>query len=251
MLRDKAIPLYYQLETILRRKILVGDFSPDAPMPSEDALAEEYRVSRITVRQALASLEQDGLVVRQRGKGTFVSQKAADFSHPLFTGSIEDLVLMGIRTDTRVLDTAWVDPPEPIAEKLQSGDEQVLRIEKIRAIEGSPFSHVFNYLPRKIGAKLPTGLVTEKPMLMILEEDLGIRAGEADQTVEATIADAEVAAMLEIRVGDPLLKAERIVFDVKGRPVEYVSVLYRADKYAFTMKLQRRRKGNSVGWNAV
>jgi GntR family transcriptional regulator len=251
MLRDKAIPLYYQLETILRRKILSGDYKPDKPLPSEDMLAEEYQVSRITVRQALASLEQDGLVLRQRGKGTFVSEKVSDFRLPLFTGSIEDLVLMGIHTDTEVLSSDWIDAPENIREKLQAISEKVLRIEKIRSIEGSPFSHVFNYLPHDIGQEVPAELVTQKPMLMILEDELGIRATQAEQSVEATIADAEVASMLEIRVGDPLLKVERTVYDHKDRPVEYVSVLYRADKYAFTVKLKRRRRGDSVGWGAV
>lgn len=251
MLRDKAIPLYYQLETILRRKILSGDYKPDSPLPSEDMLAEQYQVSRITVRQALSSLEQDGLVLRQRGKGTFVSEKVGDFGLPLFTGSIEDLVLMGIRTSTEVLATDWIDPPDNIREKLQLKSDQVLRIEKIRSIEGGPFSHVFNYLPPDIGEKVPAELVTQKPMLMILEDELGIRATEADQLVEATIADAEIAPMLDIRVGDPLLKAERIVYDNKSRPVEYVSVLYRADKYAFSVKLKRRRKGGSVGWGAI
>ena len=250
MLRDKAIPLYYQLETILRRKILSGDYTPDTPLPSEDMLAEEYQVSRITVRQALASLEQEGLVLRQRGKGPFVSDNVSDFGLPLFTGSIEDLVLMGIRTKTEVLATDWIDGPKNIREKLQVESGQILRIEKIRSIEGGPFSHVFNYLPADIGEKVPPDLVTKKPMLMILEDELGIRATEAEQSVEATIADAEVAPMLDIRVGDPLLKAERTVYDNKGRPVEYVSVLYRADKYAFSVKLQRRRKGDSVGWGA-
>lgn len=250
MLRDKAIPLYYQLETILRRKILSGDYKPDSPLPSEDMLAEQYQVSRITVRQALSSLEQDGLVLRQRGKGTFVSEKVGDFGLPLFTGSIEDLVLMGIRTSTEVLATDWIDPPENIREKLQLKSDQVLRIEKIRSIEGGPFSHVFNYLPPDIGEKVPTELVTQKPMLMILEDELGIRATEADQSVEASIADAQVASLLDVRVGDPLLKAKRIVYDNKGRPVEYVTVLYRADKYAFSVKLKRRRKGDSVGWGA-
>ena len=82
MLRDKAIPLYYQLETILRNKITSGDYSPARPLPSEDALAEEYEVSRITVRQALSSLEQDGLVIRQRGKGTFVSENTHTLEPP-------------------------------------------------------------------------------------------------------------------------------------------------------------------------
>ena len=65
------------------------------------------------------------------------------------------------------------------------------------------------------------------------------------------ISFAELASLLEIRVGDPLLKAERTVYDVKGNPVEYVSVMYRADKYAFNMKLKRKRTDKSRGWGAV
>jgi len=252
MLRDKAIPLYYQLETILRKKIASGDFQPGKPLPSEEMLATEYEVSRITVRQALASLEKDGFVIRQRGKGTFVSEHAAILDLPKFSGSIEDLILMGIRTRTEVLDTSWIDPPDHIRERLAVGDgERVLRIEKVRSIEGSPFSHVYNYLPPAIGEKVPTEKTQKKPMLMILEDDLGIRADEADQSVQATIADAGVASLLKIRVGEPLLKAERTVYDKKGKPVEYVSVLYRADKYAFTMKLKRKRTKRSAGWDAA
>jgi GntR family transcriptional regulator len=110
---------------------------------------------------------------------------------------------------------------------------------------------VFNYLPPELGNNLPMDLVKSKTMLMILEDELGIRANEAEQTVEATIADAADASLLDIRVGDPLLKPERTVYDVKGNPVEYVSVFYRADKYVFTMKLKRKRTDKSVGWGAV
>jgi len=108
MLRDKAIPLYYQLETILRKKITSGDFPPEAPLPSEEMLAAEYGVSRITVRQALSYLEKDGYVLRQRGKGTFVTDKISGLDLPRFSGSIEDLILMGIRTNTKVLDFRWI-----------------------------------------------------------------------------------------------------------------------------------------------
>lgn len=243
--------MYYQLETILRKKITSGDYSPEISLPSEDALAKEYKVSRITVRQALSSLEKDGLVIRQRGRGTFVSEKVNSLELPRFTGSIEDLVLMGKRTETKVIESAWVDPPDNIRVRLKVKDEKVLRLEKVRNIEGVPFSHVFNYLPPQIGKRLPMDLVESKPMLMILEDDLGVRATEADQTVEATIADAEVASLLDIRAGDPLLKAERTVYDVKGNPVEYVSVMYRADKYAFTMKLKRKKTDRSRGWGAI
>jgi len=250
MLGNKAIPLYYQLETILRKRIKSGEFLPETSLPSEEALATEYEVSRITVRKALSSLENEGILVRQRGRGTFISDIVPDFKQPRLTGSIEDLILMGIRTQTQVLSSAWIDPPEIIRERLRiESGQKVLRIEKLRSIEGEPFSHVFNYLPIEIGEKLPSNLIELKPMLMILEDELGIRATEADQSVEATIADTELASILKIRVGDPLLKVERTVYNNKNNPVEYVSVLYRADKYTFTVKLSRKRTKQSVGWS--
>jgi GntR family transcriptional regulator len=158
---------------------------------------------------------------------------------------------MGKRTKTKVIESSWIDPPDIIRQRLKVKDAKVLRIEKIRHIEGDPFSHVFNYLPPELGNKLPMGLVKSKPMLMILEDELGVRANEAEQSVEATIADVADASLLDIRVGDPLLKAERTVYDVKGNPVEYVTVVYRADKYAFTMKLKRKRTDKSIGWGAA
>jgi GntR family transcriptional regulator len=252
MLKDKAIPLYYQIETILRRKILSGEFQPQAPMPTEDALAQSFDVSRITIRQALGLLEKDGLVVRQRGKGTFVSEGVKAYESAKLTGSMEDLILMGVQTSTKILEFSWIESPQSVKDRLGLGEaSQVLRIEKIRLVEKEPFSYVINYLPQKIGQKIKAEDLTAKPLLMILEENLGIRPDEADQTIEATIADAHVAPLLDIRVGDPLLKVERTVFDVKKRPVECVFVLYRADKYFFNVKLKRTRSKNSIGWKAV
>jgi len=86
---------------------------------------------------------------------------------------------------------------------------------------------------------------------MILEDDLGITLSEATQTLEATIADAESTPLLNVRVGDPLLRAERTVFDTGKHPVEYVSVLYRADKYFYSIRLKRKRSKTSVGWKAI
>src|SRR5512136_606932 len=232
MLKDKAIPLYYQIETILRRKILSGELQPLTSIPTEDALAQEFDVSRITIRQALGLLEKDGLVTRQRGKGTFVSEGVKAFESAKLTGSMEDLILIGVQTSTKILDFSWSEAPQSVRERLGLGEEsQVLRIEKIRLVDSRPFSYVINYLPQKIGQKIKPEDLTAKPLLMVMEENLGIRPDEADQTIEATIADAHVAPLRDIRMGDPLLKVERTVFDVKNKPVECVFVLYRADKY--------------------
>ncbi len=229
-----------------------GDFRPGGLLPSEEALTKEYEVSRITVRRALAIMTEEGLIVRKRGKGTFVSKNARIPTSPRLSGSIEDLIYMGIQTDVKVIGSCWMKPNSAVSEALQLDEgEEALRLEKIRLVENSPFSHVLNYLPPSIGRKVHLDKIAEKPLLMILEDDLRIKVSEAIQTVEADVADAEVAGLLEIRVGEPLLRLERIVFDVKKKPVEYVSVLYRADRYFFTVNLTRKKVGDSGGWEPI
>ncbi len=252
MLKDKALPLYYQIETILRRKILSGEFEPGSYLPSESALRKEFDVSRITVRQALSLLEQDGLIIRQRGKGTFIPESVETVRAPRLTGSIEDLITMSKQTETKVLDVFLTEPPDHVKERLKLGfSEKVLRIKKIRLVDGEPLSYIQNYLPPDIGNKINPDDLKTKPLMMILEDDLGITLSEANQTLEATIADAEVTPLLEVRVGDPLLKAERTIFDTNRQPVEYVTALYRADKYFYSIKLKRKRSKTSVGWKAI
>ena len=250
MLRDKAIPLYYQIETILKSKILREEFEPGALLPTESALAQEYRVSRVTVRQALSSLEKDGFIVRQRGKGTFVSQNRKSVEPAHFTGSMEDLISMGLKTSTKIIDFSLTRVAKKITDCLGHPDEtEVVRIEKIRLVQGSPFSYVINYLPAAIGQKVQPEAVLKKPVLKILEDDLHIELAEAAQRLGADVADSYVASLLGVRVGDPLLKIERTVFDSSHRPVEYVSVSYRADRYAYTVRLERKKTEETPHWS--
>ena len=249
-INNKAIPLYYQIETILRKKILSGEFSPGSLLPSEEALAKEFEVSRITVRQALSLLENDELIIRKRGKGTFVSEKPVSFELPKFTGSIEDLISMGIKTSTKIIDFTVTQVPKNITDSLElHKGSKVVRIERLRLAEKSPFSYILNYLPHSIGKKIKPDHLLVKPLLKILEDDLHIDLAEAMQKIEATIADSYIAPLLEVRVGDPLLKIERTVFDSSKRAVEFVTVLYRADRYFYTARLQRKKIENSFGWS--
>ena len=236
--RGSVIPLYYQLETSLKKRIISGEFKPNQLLPGETALAEEYGVSRITVRQALSSLVDHGIVIRMRGKGTFVSDKLPPVESAKFSGSFEDLVAIGVRTKVKLLSMKTVEPEALVKNAFQLADEELLyRIEKIRSVEGAPFSYVMNYLPRHIGKKLNKADLSQKPLLTILRDDLGIEAKTAAQTIEATAATPEVAGLLAINVGDPLLKVERTVYDKDKAVVEHVSVLYRADKYSFNVEL--------------
>jgi len=243
LLIDKVIPLYYQLDTIFRRKILSGEYEAGASLPSEDAIAEEYGVSRITVRQAFSSLEKDGLVIRRRGKGTFVSVKPPIVEPAKLTGSIEDLISIAMRSTTKVIDFSSTQVAKKVTDSLGLPERtEVVRIERLQLSKGSPFSHILNYLPPTIGQKIQPDDLLTKPLLKILEDDLGIDLAEATQRIEATLADSYVAPLLEIRVGDPLLKVERTLFDSSHKVVECVSVLYRADRYFYAVRLERREE---------
>jgi len=250
LFRNKVIPLYYQLETILRKSILSAEMAPGDALPSEEAFTREYGVSRITVRQALFSLERDGLIVRKRGKGTFVTKKRI-FIDPLkFSGSIEDLTCIGIKTSTKVIDFRVTRVPESVMDHLklpQSAD--VVRIERLRLAEAFPYCYVLNYLPLNIGQKIQPDALNVKPLLKILEDDLGVYLAAAVQTFEAIIADTQVASLLEVRVGEPLLKIERTIFDADRKPIEWVSIVYRADKYLFRINLKREKTSYSTNWN--
>jgi len=239
--RDQGAPLHYQLETILRRKILSGELEPDTRLPTQDELVDQYHVSRITVRQAVSALERDGLVYSMRGKGTFVLGKGHDIQFSRLTGSVSDLIARGIKIQTRVLGFSWTRVLPSITEHLGlSAETEVLHIERLRLARSRPLAYVVNYLPPDIGRKIRRKDLTTKPLLRILEDDLAIELTRADQKIEADIADTYLAQLLDIRVGDPLLKTERLTFGTGHNAIEYVLIWYRADRYFYTVRLDGR-----------
>ena len=124
-------------------------------------------------------------------------------------------------------------------------------IEQSRRQVAVTVSTTMTMLYWQIGKRINKRDLVAKPALTIFEEDFRIKVSQAVQTVEATVADAEIAPLLGVRVGEPLLKVERIVFDKNKKPIEYVLVLYRSDKYCFTVTLERKRSKESIGWEPV
>jgi len=250
--KNRSIPLYYQLENILREKINSGEYRPGDPFPTEDQLVQSYKVSRITVRQALGALEKDGLITRRRGKGSFVTEGWVHLEPMKLTGMIEDIIAMGIRTKTKIINFGFTNPSKKVVESLKlSEDTKVLRIERLRLIKGSPVSYTISYLPPDLGKKISIKDLTFQPILNLLENKCKVRIGRGTQIIEATIADSRVSSFLEVMTGAPLLKIERVVFDIKDRPVEYILILYRSDRYHYTVDLVRKRSESKIRWDYI
>jgi GntR family transcriptional regulator len=249
---SSKIPLYYQLENVLREKITSGVFSEDERLPTELELIKQYGVSRITVRQALQSLSEEGLIKRKQGRGTYIvsrKSKPRKFTGTIhLTGSLDELIEMGMETPVKVIEMNRVEADTHEAELLQiKVGTPIYRLKRLRMVENKPYSLILNYLPEDIGANLSLPELSSGALLHLMESKLGLKLDNAIQEIKAELADPYVANLLDIRVGSALLSIERTVYSVDGRPVEYVHTLYRSDIYGYSVKLVREKKKQKAG----
>ena len=243
------VPLYHQIFVILRNRIYGGEINQGDLVPGEQDLCQEFGVSRITAKRALNELADAGLVVRERGRGTRVIKRPPA---PAVTASIEgwleNVSLMGIATDARVLDFGYVTANEDIANALEvATGAEVQRAVRVRTLDDEPMSFLVTYVPADIGRQYDRDDLNIKPLLHLLER-AGVNVASARQTVSASIADAEVAGALSIHAGAPLIEVRRVVRDAADRPVEYIRVLYRPDLYRFEMSMRRVPAKEGMRW---
>jgi GntR family transcriptional regulator len=248
---NTILPIYYQIKQAIKNWIINKEFGPGDKIPSENELAEKFRVSRLTVRQALSHLTQEGLLVSRRGEGTFVTEHVnlIEGCHFEFRGLIDDFFFAQIaEVKTRRVVIDRIPVPKSIREKLDldHGTEEVTRIKRVRYLKDKLFTYSINYLPQEIGVKIKGKTLYEKSLLQILEQDLRVQFTEAVQTIEASFADQEVAENLAVPSGSPVLFIERIMYAKKRRPVELFQSSYRGDLYKFIVRYKNvtRKDGN-------
>lgn len=142
----REIPLYFQIEQILKSKIITGEFMPGDQIPTEKDLCETYGVSIITARQAILRLVNEGLLVRQQGKGTFVREDITDSDTLQLSGRINDLISSGLKTqEVNVLDIVKIKPNKRIAKILNLGPvEEVVKVRRTRSANNVPVSYIVN-----------------------------------------------------------------------------------------------------------
>ena len=233
-------PLYHQIYMILRNKILNREYVEGDLLPSEDETSRAFDVSRITAKRALNDLAEEGLVVRERGRGTRVIWKGV--TAPMkanVEGMLENIMAMGLETEVTLLSFDYVKPTEAVMAALGcQPDDAVQWAVRVRHLEGEPFSHLVTWVPEAVGRNYSREDLASTPLLSLLERS-GVQVTRAEQTLTAIAADAEVAALLEVELTAPLLKIQRVVYDQLDRPVEFITGLYRPDRYQYRMNLSR------------
>lgn len=233
--RSSPVPLYFQLSQQLEAAIEHGTLTPGSLLGNEIELAARLGLSRPTVRQAIQSLVDKGLLVRRRGVGTQVVH--SQVKRPLELSSLyDDLEAAGQRPATRVLVNELVPAPAEIAAALGvAEDSDVHRVERLRLAHGEPMAHLCNFLPPGL-----IGLDTdqlETTGLYRLMRAAGITLHSARQSIGARAATKEEAERLAEETGAPLLTMQRVTFDDTGRAVEYGTHTYRPTRYSFEFQL--------------
>ena len=238
---NSVLPIYYQIKETIKGWIIKKEFKPGNKIPSENELAESFNVNRLTVRQAISQLAQEGFLVRKRGEGTFVTENENlinSFSQE-FSFLMDDFFYYQIsKIQAQFAEIRRVAPSREIRDKLELDEEEkeVVRINRVRSLRDRLFTYTINYLPLDIGSRITEKDLFKKPLLRILEQDLGFQFTEAVQTIEASFANQEVAEKLGIASGAPILFVERIMYTKRRQPIEVFQSSYRGDLYKYIVR---------------
>ena len=242
------LPLYAQVENVIIDRIANGSLAPGSRLPSEDSLVQEYAVSRTTIRAAIQSLVQRGLVEIRRGKGTYVTQPKITQELTELTGFVEDMQALGRQPTAKVLHQQIVAANQVVARRLALPQgTPVVRIQRVRLADSMPLSYDETYLLKELGEMVIADNLDTEPIFSLLEQKYNTPLVEAEYQLEAVCADATVAQALRIGVGSAIFLIERTSYSIGHRPVDYEKLHYRGDQIRFVTRLARRspvqRKG--------
>jgi GntR family transcriptional regulator len=233
--RGSPVPLYFQVARHLEQAIDSGELPPGMLLLNEVDLADALKLSRPTMRRAMQTLVEKGLIVRRRGIGTRVVQPKV--RRPLELSSLyDDLVGSGKAPSTEVLELTRIEPPAEVAAILRiEPGEEVTKLVRLRSAQGNPIAKMTNYLPDKAGEF--TAVDLSQHGLYELMRERGIQLHSATQTVGARTATAAEARLLGEPRNAALLTMQRITYDDHGMVVEYGTHIYAASRYSFEIDL--------------
>ncbi|WP_411820632.1 GntR family transcriptional regulator [Hyphococcus formosus] len=246
-----GVPAYYQLYVLLAQQIRDGEYAAEEVLPSENEMTAQYGVSRITVRNALQQLEQDGLVRRRRGARTVVLDRGPKDNPPLFEGPVENLLTRGVASKVNNLEMGWTTPPKDVSEslRLKLGTE-CFHLSRLRYHGEQPFSITRLFAAPFAMKDLDTNNISDEPLLYQIERT-GFLAVAADQLLSAVLAQGDTAKKLNIPIGSALIQLRRTVYGRDNVPFMYHVSLYRPDQYEYNMRLSRETNSTRPQWRHV
>ena len=238
--KNIPIPLYYQLAEQLNEQIQTGQLQPGVQLPSERELSEQFEISRMTVRQAIGYLVQQGVLVVKQGVGTFVAEPklAHDTLHLL--GFTEEMMSQGGTITSQVLEQAIATPPLRVVDGLKlEPEESVVKIVRLRLSGNIPLLLETIFISSTLCPDLELKDLTTTSLYTILEQDYSLHLSYAEQMLEATTANDYECTLFGLEPGTAMILLEGVTYLNQGQPVEYFKAIYRGDRFRFKLESQR------------
>jgi GntR family transcriptional regulator len=236
--RRSPMPMYHQLKHRIIDDIARLGLRPGDVLPGEHRLCEQFGVSRTVVRQALLQLEHQGVIERVKGKGTFVAhQKTPESLVHTLAGLFEEVAARGGHVHSKVRRQEVVPADDEVADALRiAPGAPVVIIERLRHIDGEPWSWTTTFLPHDIGALVLGDDLSDQSLYALLATH-SIRAVRGIRSAEAASADKEEAALLQVRTGQAMLVLRSVSYDENDRPIEFFIAHHRGDRSRFEFQL--------------
>jgi DNA-binding GntR family transcriptional regulator len=235
----EAIPRYHQIAQVLRQRAAAGELGGAAGF-TEQALCDEFGVSRTTIRQALGMLKRDGVLQSRRGVGTRLVESEPK-SLP-YTRSSGDPLHFALGTRPRILAVAKVEPPPEVAAFLRlAPGEPALKIERAHDLGGEPLSLVISYVPVFLATKFTRAALKDRSIYELLWAHFGLAQKKSVHTIRVARADGTLASHLGIALADPVLHIRSLANLTDERPIRWTDNYFREDRYQYTAEMSWKK----------
>ncbi len=235
-------PKYVQIYESLVEEIETGRLKPGDRLPSERELSQQLGVSRMTVRQAVDTLANQGFVTRSHGSGTFVTEFKIDQEAGFLIGFHEAMIELGHKPGAKLLTFERQLANQKLAGLLKVDIGRPLYyIQRLRTVNEKPHALENTYLPEEFFPGIDEFDLIERSIYNIMEEEYGLQLDKAEQTWEPIIANEYVSEVLSVSIGAPLMLVHRISYRQDGQPVEYAKDIFRGDRSRFVSRSVYRK----------
>ena len=238
--RDSPVPLHHQVRNYLLGCFERGELEPGQQLLRESEYATRFGISLAPVRQAILDLVKEGYFYRVPGRGTFVREQKVEEKISILSSFSESMRAKGLNAALRVIELRVGKVPSTIKAMFEAEDQQFVFLQRVAVIEGKAVALLSSYLPARLVAGLETLDLNGQSLYRTLEERYGIVLARAESTIEVVRCRGTQSTILGIPTGTPMLQVEGKTYDVTGEFVEFAQVLYRADRFRFTIESFRR-----------
>lgn len=235
---SSALPLHVQVEQMLRKLIEQPEYQNGKLLPNEVSIGKQLGISRGTVRQATNKLVYEKLLVRKKGVGTRVARNNIITKLNKWTSFTNEMNENGVPFKNFSIKTSWVVPDKEVQDLFHiTENKKILKMERVRGPESGPVVHFISFFHPRTGLTVDSDF--SKPLYETLEKEHHIVASVSKEGISAILADTRISKILLVKPGDAILLRKRVVCDPGDRPFEYNLGYYRADRFTYTIDIER------------